>query len=74
MKKAAGVPLSKPRRPSGPQLGKPNAGVAERSQRDRLQAPVRFPKISRALRLQQQTRVQPHAGRISFRLRMMLPC
>lgn len=40
MKKAAGVPLTKPRRPSGPQLGKANAGVAERASRDRLQAPV----------------------------------
>lgn len=39
-KRAAGIPLAKPRRPAGPQLGKANAGVAERAERDRLQAPV----------------------------------
>ena len=40
-KRAAGVPLARPRRPAGPELGKANAGVAARDTLDRLQAPVR---------------------------------
>ena len=46
MKKAAGVPLAKPRRASGPQLGKANAGVAERAERDRLQAPTEANRLA----------------------------
>lgn len=40
VKKAAGASLTRPRRPSGPQLGAANAGVAARDKLDRLQAPV----------------------------------
>lgn len=46
MKKAAGIPLAKPRRPAGPQLGKANAGVAERAERDRLQAPTEANRLA----------------------------